>query len=177
MTTTHPEPRRAGTALTLLGGMLLAGAAVYGLFLREEPASSGSEATASQYSLPKEEIAAREKIYLEAEKQGAQMAAAWPKTEEETISAFWAAITAGDIAKACIYCPGAKPDDFGMYAKWRPSAPTSIGAPEAHPTEKGVMLRPVVLSFPGYPNKTVKMALMKTSDGRIAIDGRWTIWW
>jgi len=178
MTDRNANRRSRSLVPSILGALVLAGAAAYGIFFHDGSAKGSADAQATQqYSLTQEQIAERANIYKEAEKKGAAMAAEWPKTEDELIRGFWSAIIAGDVDKACLLCPGAKPDDFGMYMKWRPSPPSAIGAPEPHPTQQGVQLRPVTLSFPGYPNKTVKMATMKTSDGRLGIDGRYTIWW
>jgi hypothetical protein len=74
--------------------------------------------------------------------------------------------------------PGSVPADFKTYYdKFTPSPPGSVGSPEPHPKVSGVTVYPVTVPFPWFPNKTLKMALSRTPDGRLVIDGRNSIWW
>jgi type II secretory pathway pseudopilin PulG len=109
---------------------------------------------------------------------GARQAPTWPATPQALIEEFWKAASAKDYARLMVLCPGSVEADFKRnYDQWTPSPARSIGPPEAHPRAQGVQLYPVKVDFPGYPGKTIKMAVAKLDDGRLAIDGQNTIWW
>lgn len=119
----------------------------------------------------------RKELYLKAVSDGNKMKATWPKTEQELISQFWQAASGGDLDRAVIFVPGASRNDFAIMEKFKPGPLKSIGAPQPHPTVPGVTLWPVTIPYPNYPEKTIQMALMHLPDGRLAIDGKNTIWW
>ena len=119
----------------------------------------------------------REKAYVEAVEVGTADKDTWPETPRELIVEFWEAASRKDFERLAILCPGSIEDDYKMYEQWTPSPVQSIGKPESHPMKPNVTLYPVKVSFPEYPNKTIKMALTKLDDGRFVIDGQNTIWW
>ncbi|MBX3728679.1 MAG: hypothetical protein KF858_05805 [Candidatus Sumerlaeia bacterium] len=166
-TITHPW-RNAILAVGVLA------AAGYSTFHFTRPAPTRS-ATYEQMS--QAEIEERTAAYKLAVAKADELVPNWPANEQVLIVEFWRAVAAKDFDKACVLCPGSKPDDFAMFAKWTPEAPKAIGRPGPHPTKPEVLLWPVTVPFPGFPNKTIKMAVRTMEDGRLAIDGQHTIWW
>jgi len=120
----------------------------------------------------------RNNAYREAMREGAEESATWPTTPESLSRDFWNAAHRKDYDRMALLCPGSVKSDFKThYDQWTPSPAAAVGAPETHPTDAAVSLYPVAVSFPGFPNKTVKMAVRRAEDGRLVIDGRRTIWW
>lgn len=119
----------------------------------------------------------RTALYLDAMERSEAAAEAWPQSQNAIVTDFWQAIHEKNWDVVTMYCPGSSKDDFFMYDKWTPSPVKAIGQPEPHPEAPGVMLLPIKVDFPGYPNKTIKLATMHLQDGRLAIDGQHTIWW
>ncbi len=102
----------------------------------------------------------------------------WPGSPEGVIREFWEAASRKDYARLKVLSPGSVESDFRTYYdRWTPSPAKSVGKPEPHPRNGKIALYPTVVSFPGFPNKTVKMAVKRAEDGRYIIDGRNTIWW
>jgi len=127
-----------------------------------------------------DEVSREERIalYQEALQSGSAQAESWPDTPQALIEDFWAAASQRDYQRLVVLCPGARVEDFKPhYDKWAPNPAKAIGQPEPHPQADGVSLYPVKVPFPGYPNKTVKMAVNQLPDGRLVIDGQHTIWW
>lgn len=137
--------------------------------------STSTGATEQQDDVSYEERVA---AYVEAEAKGAALADQWPGTPEELIYDFWEAASRKDYERLVLLCPGAQEKDFkNHYETWTPSPATAIGTPEPHPAVQGVQVYPVRVPFPGFPNKTIKMALLQMEDGRLGINGQHTIWW
>lgn len=132
---------------------------------------------ATYENLTQEEFNERAALYTEAAQKGKELIPDWPANEQELFTQFWTAIANHDMERALVLCPGAKADDFAMFGKFTPKPPTAIGRPEPHPQHADIPLWPVTVPFPGYPNKTVKMAVARMDDGRIAVNGQHTIWW
>ncbi len=120
----------------------------------------------------------RAQAYNQAMEKGHAQIATWPKTERELVLDFWGAVRRKDYERLTLLCPGSIADDYSPYCeKWTPEPPSAIGNPEANPSAPNFPLIPVKVSFPGFPNKTIKMALVRAQDGRLIIDGDHTIWW
>ncbi len=117
----------------------------------------------------------RENLFAEARQRASQLGEPWPANERQLVLRFWQAIAEGDLDTATILCPGSKADDFSTYMQFRPRPATAVGNPEPHPTQPGVVLVPARVPFPGMPNKTIKLAILKIADGRLAIDGQHSI--
>lgn len=101
----------------------------------------------------------------------------WPATPEALIRAFWEAAAKGDYAACAKLSPGAVENDFRFYKQWPPSPAKVIRAAEKHPKAPRVMVYPVTVDFPGFQDKTVKMAVVQGPGGRWVVDGQHTIWW
>lgn len=119
----------------------------------------------------------RRTLWETAVEKGRAQAATWPKTESDTIRAFWKAMIEKNTDQATTLCPGTRAEDFAPYRFFAPESLVAVGNPKPHPTEKNVTLWPVKVNFRTVPNKTIAMALYRLPDGRLAIDGRYTIWW
>jgi hypothetical protein len=109
--------------------------------------------------------------------EAAAKAPDWPETPEELIRQFWDAAAKKDFAKCTTFCPGSVASDFLYYENFPPSPAKAIGKPQPHPKMTGVALYPVQVAFPGFPNKTVKVAIIQSPEGRWVIDGQRTLWW
>jgi len=154
--------RGGWTLCALIVSAVVLGAVVYGLHRSGSGASKESRAQAYQVAMAK----------AEAEKDS------WPGSPEELIAQFWEAASRKDYPRLVILSPGSLESDYRKYYdQWTPSASSSVGKPEPHPQISEVTMYPTKVSFPGFPNKTVKMAVRKAADGRHIIDGRNTIWW
>jgi hypothetical protein len=168
---------KGGILLTIgaLGLLVVAGYGVLGGF----SAKPGQEnaAPASQPSPDSYNNREREQLYQASVKDSAVKIPDWPKTEQDLITRFWQEASRGNIDGAIVYTPGGKKSDFAIFEKFRPQPAKAIGKPEPHPEAKHVTMWPVTVPFPGFPEKTVKMAIFRLEDGRLAIDGRYTIWW
>jgi hypothetical protein len=180
MTTRNQSQPRGGTHrlrnTTLFLAILVAiGVTGYRLSAGSEDGEGTRQATYE--NLSQEEVDERTAIYLEAENKGKELVPNWPGTEQQLIMQFWTALANKDIERACVLCPGSKPDDFAMFQKFTPQPATAIGHPEPHPQHPEVQLWPVTVPFPGFPKKTVKMAILRMDDGRLGINGQHTIWW
>ncbi len=177
MATQQNTPQRSlkGTITLVLTILVLAGS-LYAIFTdhKEPEATKNNSQPAEVNGVAFED---RKKAYMEAEEKIAAMKETWPQTEEALIRAFWDAASRKDFDTCLLYCPGAVKSDFSMFDQFTPSPAKSVGAPEPHPTEPNQMLIPVNVPFPGFPNKTIKMATMRMNDGRLAINGQYTIWW
>ncbi|MEO8376705.1 MAG: hypothetical protein ABI579_03475 [Candidatus Sumerlaeota bacterium] len=163
-----------GTSLKLVAGLALFAAAGVGIyfFQSRDAAAQPAEQTVNGVTTQ-----ARKELYANAMKEGEKSAATWPKTEQEVITEFWKAASEGNLDRAILYVPGASKKDFAMMEKYRPSPVKQIGNPETNPNSPGVTMWPTTVPYPNFPNKTVKMAVMKLPDGRFVIDGKNTIWW
>lgn len=118
----------------------------------------------------------RSDVYRNAVKTAAA-AKAWPDTPEQVIREFFDAASRKDFQKLTVLCPGSVASDYALYNKWTPSPAKAIGAPEQHPKAPGIAVYPTTVPFPGFPEKTVKMAVVRAPGGRWVIDGQHTIWW
>ncbi len=118
----------------------------------------------------------REQLYTEATERAATNSD-YPSTEQELIKQFWQSIVDADWKTTTMLCPGSQQKDFAMYEKWKPGPIKSVGVAEPHQKAPGVQMWPISTSFPGFPEKTIKLAVRKTEDGRLIIDGSHTIWW
>lgn len=132
------------------------------------------ETSKATQQVPQDE---RIRIYQESLEKGAQQAATWPKTEQAFLADFWKAMAAKDMAKVMMMSPGAKAEDFGPYSFFVVQGLAAIGKPEPHPTAPNVTLWPVKVNFQKFPNKTIKLALYRLPDGRLAVHGKYSIWW
>lgn len=181
----NPKPTRG-----LLGTMMVLGILVAGAIALHQSrhstarvegvsgAVSAQQPTTSETKSEAKPDGDRTRVYRQAVERRAQKAATWPKTESELLTGFWQAASRKDFAQLILYCPGAVEKDFRQHMeKWIPSEAKHIGPPEPHPRDPKVTLYPVTVDFPGYPNKTVKMAVTRMSDGLLGIDGQHTIWW
>lgn len=120
----------------------------------------------------------RAEAYRVAIETGQAERGTWPGSPEEVIREFWEAASRKDYARLKVLSPGSVESDFRTYYdRWTPSPAKSVGKPELHPQNAKITLYPTVVSFPGFSNKTVKMAVERAEDGRYIIDGRNTIWW
>jgi len=129
------------------------------------------------YYQGKETTTDRATVYKAAIETGSKQATTWPKTEQELVATFWSAIAQQKLEQAVIYCPGSTASDYKAYSYMAPGKDIKIGKPEPHPHAKGVQLWPFEASFRGYGAKTIKLAVAKLPDGRLAIDGQHSIWW
>jgi len=163
-TTSHATESHQGIRWTIrIGIVAVIGLGITAFFLYR---SDGSQA------------ANRSEAYQAAVQAGIQAKDAWPETPEALIREYWQAAGRKDYDRLLVLCPGSLVNDFKKYYDfWTPSPAQSVGAPEPHPQDPKATLYPVKVPFPGFPNKTVKMAVRKTADGRYVIDGRNTIWW
>ncbi len=102
----------------------------------------------------------------------------WPETPADLIRDFWKAANQKDWTRLTVLCPGSTAGEFkGYYDQFTPSPAKGIGTPQPHPDHPDTKLFPVKVAFPGFPNKTIKMAVGKSPDGRWVIQGGRTIWW
>lgn len=181
--------------LFALAGIALAGFGVYRLQARSSssrPSSTAEAASpASSTSVPADVAQPdpahpvspvaddeRTEAYRHAIAKGAAESTAWPATPEALIRDFWNAAARKDYDRMVLLCPGSVKSDFKTYYdQWTPSAATAIGAPQTHSADVAVHVYPVTVPFPGFPKKTIKMAVRRAGDGRLVIDGRYTIWW
>ena len=139
---------------------------------------SESAAVAHPASSDKASAERRAEAFQEAMKAGAALKSTWPATPQAVVADFWSAAARKDWARILLLCPGTLESDFKPhFDKWTPEPPSSVGAAERHPIHKDVALYPVKINFPGYPNKTIKMAVRSAPDGRLIIDGENSIWW
>jgi hypothetical protein len=139
--------------------------------------SQGTTATQTYQATKEVPLEQRKSAYEEAVAAGAAQAATWPKDEQQMAIRFWQDAAAKNWDQLLLYSPGATKDDFAIFMQFPPQQPKAVGKPEPHPTAQGVTLWPVTVPFPGFPNKTVKMAFFRLPDGRLAVDGQNTIWW
>jgi len=131
-----------------------------------------------QYRPGGSHAAGRNEAYHAAVQAGIEEEGTWPETPEALIREYWQAASQKNYDRLLVLCPGSLVNDFKKYYDlWTPSPAQSIGKPEPHPQHSTVTLYPVKVPFPGFPHKTIKMAVRKTEDGRYVIDGRNTIWW
>ncbi|MDX2177173.1 MAG: hypothetical protein SF028_11970 [Candidatus Sumerlaeia bacterium] len=113
-----------------------------------------------------------------ARKAADSLGEAYPKSAEGVIRAFWRAASEKDYDTMAIFAPGSLRDDFAKwYDTFTPRPAEKVGSPQPHPTAPGVELYPVRVPFPGFPEKTIKMAVSKDEAGRFVIDGANSIWW
>lgn len=109
---------------------------------------------------------------------GAKESATWPKTPEALLREFWKAASKKDYDRMQVLCPGSLKKDFAThYDRFTPGPAKKIGEAQPHPLNASIKLYPVTVSFPGFPEKTIKMAVDKLPDGRLVVDGQNTIWW
>ncbi len=167
-----------------VAGAVLAGAgAVYlamagGHTAKSADAIGGVSASARSLSettaAPTDE---RERAWQDAIAKGAVQKDAWPRTPEALIREFWQSAARKDTDRLLVLCPGSIADDFKLMERWTPSPATAIGAAARDPQNPSVVLYPVTVPFPNFPNKTIKMAIGRLRDGRLIVDGQKTIWW
>lgn len=164
------------STLALIVAFLAVGVLAFYSF-QDRSGESETTAVSPIQTMTQEDLAERTALYEKAN-EAAQQFPEWPQSKEDLIEEFWAGIQSGDIAKAVIYCPGSKESDFQPYLQFPPAAAVqAIGNPHPHPDFPEVELTPVSIPFPGFPDKVIRMAFLTTDDGRIAVDGRYTIWW
>lgn len=108
----------------------------------------------------------------------AEYAEAFPTTDKDAIVTFWNALAANDMEVVTALAPGSTAEDWSAFHRGGKglSMVKSIGEAEAHPKYPEVRVYPIVVDFMGRKNHTVKMATVKTEDGRIFVDGRYCIW-
>lgn len=120
----------------------------------------------------------REEAHKKALEAGAKEIATWPKTPEALLRDFWNAASKKDYDRMQVLCPGSLKKDFAThYDRFTPSPAKSVGDAQPHPLNASIKLYPVTVSFPGFPEKTIKMAVDTLPDGRLVVDGQNTIWW
>ncbi len=152
------------------------------LFLIRSNAGNPAPAarSAGAVSTPHAQVSESERTeaFHKAIDSGRTDSADWPATPEALIREFWSAASRRNYHRLLALCPGSTVEDFkSYYDQWVPSPARAIGRPERYPRNPSVVLYPVTVDFPGFPSKTVKMALRKLDDGRLVIDGGATIWW
>ncbi|MEQ8820313.1 MAG: hypothetical protein RLY93_08710 [Sumerlaeia bacterium] len=164
----------AKSTLVTLGALVLFGAATYGIVSEPvKPATQDTQAAAQA----NDEIAERTSA-AQAAMARIDQTANWPADPKQLVLQFWEAASRKDFDAMVTMCPGAKAGDFEpYYGKWVPKPATAVGDPEPHPTEPGILLYPAKVPFPGFPNKTIKLAVVPGPNNRPIIDGRYSIWW
>ncbi len=171
MTSPAEDTRIGSGKIVLVGAVIIAVAAVMWQFGFRNP--SGGTTSIAGADLSRQE---RKELYLAARNKAASLAD-WPATEQQLIHEFWKAVSEKNWDRVVALCPGGSKEDFIMYDKWTPKPAKAIGPPQPHPVEPGVEVWPVKVPFPGFPNKTIKMAVLEMDNGRLGIDGSHTIWW
>lgn len=176
--TGSPLLRRLLITIALLGGV----GAIAAYNYEAKPAGPVRQALATVQGKPADPVSLqqeeRRKIYQAAVTQGQSQAASWPGTPQDLITQFWLAASKRDYARMMVLCPGSKDTDYKRYYDtWTPSPASAIGPPEPHPRDRNIQLYPAHVAFPGFPQKVVKLAVTKTPDGRLVIDGAHSIWW
>ena len=111
------------------------------------------------------------------EARAAIPAADWPQEPIAVLNDFWTSVMKKDTDRLLLFCPGSLAGDFAPFVQLGVENLRSIELPEPHPDNPDIMLYPVKVDFPGMPNKTIKMAVTKMRDGKLGIDGQYTIWW
>ena len=165
--------KQKGKVIPVVLMFVVAGVLIAGYFLSQRDGNSFL-----WHSPESKNVEERRKAATKALAKGAAEKEIWPASPEALIREFWEAAHNKDYDKLLVLCPGSVKSDFvTYYDKWTPSPAKTIGKPEAHPIVKGVVLYPTAVSFPGYPNKTIKMAVARSNDGRLIIDGKNSIWW
>lgn len=165
--TKHKNSR--GGALRILVGSIAVIAAAAGIAF----ASSGDKKPAAQ--APTAET--RQAAFESATTAGAALGD-YPATPQALLADFWNAANRKDYARLVLLCPGSQVADFKRhYDKWTPSPMVSASEGKPHATIPGVTMYDVKVNFPGFPNKTIRMAVIGLPDGRPAVDGKNTIWW
>lgn len=111
--------------------------------------------------------------------EAARLGADYPDTPESLIRAFWKAASRKDYARMQVLSPGSLAEDFkSYYDQWTPSPALAVAPAERHPTAPGVTVYPTQVPFPGFPNKTLKMAVRQDPATKLwVIDAQNTIWW
>ena len=103
---------------------------------------------------------------------------AWPGTPEAVIAEFWESASQKDYERLTLLCPGTTAAEFKKYYdQYPPSSASAIGKPEPHPSIPEVKFYRTKVPFPGFPNKTLKMAVRQYDGQHWVIDGENTVWW
>lgn len=133
-------------------------------------------AAQAQTALPSRDE--RQVAFEQAMAGGSKLNQSWPATPQALVTDFWQAAHEKNYDRMVLLCPGSVRQEYeGYYGNFTPSPAKAVGAPGPHPLNPDIQLYPVTVSFPGFPEKTIKMAVVQAGDGRWVIDGQHTIWW